>query len=199
MCSPGVTAAAFLPRESMCKCEAEPILQRMQPQEFDAVYELMQQSFPPDEIRPAQGQSALFAYPEYQVMVSHDSAGAVAGMMAVWQFPDFVFLEHFAVSPACRGCGWGTRMLQALLREWAKPVCLEVELPQAMMARRRIAFYERNGFCLNDYDYIQPPMAEGQQSVPLRIMSRGSRLNAEQFEALRDTLYRVVYPLSATM
>lgn len=171
----------------------------MLPQEFAAVYELMQLSFPRDEIRPAQGQRALLAHPEYQVLVSHDSAGVVSGMMAVWQFEDFVFLEHFAVSPASRGGGRGTRMLQALLRECVKPVCLEVELPQDDLTRRRIAFYERNGFFLNDFDYIQPPMAEGQHPVPLRIMSRGLRLNAEQFAALRDTLYRVVYPLSAQM
>lgn len=183
----------------MCKCNQGVLLQPMLPQEFDAVYALMQQAFPRDEIRPADGQRRLLARPEYRMLVCRQDSGEIVGLMAVWQFTEFVFLEHFAVNPACRGAGIGTRMLQELLSRAQKPVCLEVELPLDDLTRRRIAFYERNGFFLNDYDYIQPPMAEGQAPVPLRIMSHGSLLSASQFDRLRNTLYREVYPLSSQL
>lgn len=199
MCSQGVTAAAFLRRVSMCSSDKGALLQPMQPQEFPAVYTIMQQSFPRDEIRPEEGQRGLFAHPEYRMLVARDALGAVQGLMALWLFESAVFMEHFAVCPACRGCGLGSRMLAELLNTAQKPVCLEVELPKDEISRRRIAFYGRHGFCLNTYEYVQPPMARGLSPVPLRIMSQGSPLTPAQYEALRHTLYRVVYPLSAQM
>ena len=52
-------------------------------------------------------------------------------------------------------------------------ICLEVELPETEMAARRIGFYERNGFYYNDYFYMQPPIAEGRNAIPLRLMTTG--------------------------
>ena len=37
-------------------------------------------------------------------------------------------------------------MLQELVKQYQKPICLEVELPEDELTRRRIGFYERNGF-----------------------------------------------------
>ena len=58
---------------------------------------------------------------------------------------------------------------------------------------RRIAFYERNGFVMNPFEYMQPAMGEDRHAIPLRIMSYPKRLVADEFETMRDVLYCHVY------
>ena len=74
-----------------------------------------------------------------------------------------------------------------------KPVILEVELPTGELEARRIAFYERNGFVMNPFEYMQPAMGEDRHAIPLRIMSYPKRLFADEFETMRDVLYCHVY------
>ena len=102
-------------------------------------------------------------------------------------------MEHFAVDPKLRNSGTGSGMLQELVKLSKKPVCLEVELPDAELARRRIGFYERNGFVFNDYSYMQPPISKGKSPVPLRIMTYGKAVSQEEFEQIQKSLYQRVY------
>ena len=65
--------------------------------------------------------------------------------------------------------------------------------PENEMAVRRIGFYKRNGFFLNEYPYLQPAISKGGNEVPLLIMTYGRNITKEEFEALREVLYRIVY------
>ena len=75
-------------------------------------------------------------------------------------------------------------------------ICLEVEFPDNEISRRRIGFYERNGFVLNNYPYIQPPISEGRNPVPLKIMTTDKGITEEQFNKIRALLYKYVYNVS---
>lgn len=137
-------------------------IERMQPADFDAVYRLLTQSFPATERRGAAGQRALFSDSAYRVDILRAPDGGVQALIASWDFDDFVFLEHFAVDPACRSGGIGGQMLDAMLARCGKRVCLEAELPETELAARRIGFYERHGFTVNaDYAYFQPALVPG--------------------------------------
>lgn len=46
--------------------------------------------------------------------------------------------------------------MEEYIRQSGKPVLLEVEPPLGEMEQRRIGFYERLGFHLNPYAYVQP-------------------------------------------
>lgn len=116
-----------------------------------------------------------------------------AGFLAVWEFEFFIYIEHFAVDPALRNSGTGSAMLKELVKQYQKLICLEVELPEDELTRRRIGFYERNGFVFNEYPYIQPPISKGKSPVPLRIMTYGEAITRETFEAMKNVLYRSVY------
>ena len=83
--------------------------------------------------------------------------------------------------------------MEELVRKYQKQICLEVELPEDELTRRRIGFYERNGFVFNEYPYIQPPISKGKSPVPLRIMTYGEAITRETFEAMKNVLYRSVY------
>ena len=163
------------------------MLQRINETDFPEIYRIMQASFPDDEYRPYEEQIALFQEPEYRIYYM------AAGFLAVWEFESFIYIEHFAVDPALRNSGTGSAMLQELVKQYQKPICLEVELPEDELTRRRIGFYERNGFVFNEYPYIQPPISKGKSPVPLRIMTYGSAITREKFEEMKEVLYRRVY------
>ena len=69
----------------------------------------------------------------------------------------------------------------------------EVELPETEMARRRIGFYQRGGFVLNPYPYVQPPISAGRNPLPLAIMSAPRAIGPEEFEEFRRLVYTRVY------
>lgn len=167
------------------------MLQRINETNFPEIYRIMQASFSDDEYRPYDEQLALFEEPEYRIYYMP------AGFLAVWEFESFIYIEHFAVDPALRNSGTGSAMLQELVKQYQKPICLEVELPEDELTRRRIGFYERNGFVFNEYPYIQPPISKGKSPVPLRIMTYRSKITREEFQKMKEILYRRVYKCEA--
>ena len=180
------------------------MLQFTSQSDFSEIYRIMQASFSDNEYRPYDEQLALFEEPEYRIYympamerVGNHSTGNstmhAAGFLAVWEFESFTYIEHFAVDPVLRNSGTGSAMLQELVRKYQKQICLEVELPEDELTRRRIGFYERNGFVFNEYPYIQPPISKGKSPVPLRIMTYGSAITQDTFEEMKRVLYQRVY------
>jgi len=165
---------------------------RMLKDSFDAVYPILEASFPPDERRPKAEQEALFSRDEYQLWGMVED-GKLCGFAAVWELGEIAFLEHLAVEASHRNRGLGAKMLSELSRVVKGRLVLEVELPETELAKRRIGFYERCGFCYNDFDYTQPPISKGKSPIPLRVMSYGEELTKAEFTRVRDTLYERVY------
>ena len=87
-------------------------------------------------------------------------------------------------------------MLQEILTQATKLTCLEVELPEGEIEKRRIGFYERNGFCFNPYSYIQPSIALGRNPIPLRIMTYQRKITENEYQKIKNLLYRRVYHVS---
>ncbi|MNY54601.1 hypothetical protein D3C86_1904940 [compost metagenome] len=75
---------------------------------------------------------------------------------------------------------------------------LEVEPPAGELEQRRIGFYERLGFHLNPYDYVQPPLRTGQPDLPLRIMTYPRPIRKSEFQLYREILYTEVYKIAAS-
>lgn len=118
------------------------------PQEIlDAVGQLYESSFPPEERIPfvdlrrglASGRNRLWL---------EDSALAFAVTTALATETADVLLEYIAVDPNQRSRGVGQSMILGLLRALGTPIVLEVEEPAVSAdpnAARRIRFYERLG------------------------------------------------------
>ncbi len=160
---------------------------------FERVYEIMSASFPENEYRTQFGQKELLRHPEYRLITESDDNGQIIAFLAVWEFPIFRFIEHFAVDAAMRGSGIGDRLMSQYLGESDKLTVLEVELPEDIISCRRIRFYERLGFHLNEYPYVQPPLRVGGQDLPLKIMSYPKPLTEQEFLACKSLLYDKVY------
>ncbi len=160
--------------------------------EFDRVYSILEASFPPDEYRGYDAQKALLDNPCYTVYVYPQNSDIIA-LITVWQFEKFSFIEHFAVDPFHRNGGLGTALLTEIVRMLPNDLCLEAELPQTEIARRRLAFYRRNGFIPNDFPYMQPAYSLDKNPVPLVIMTQSKSLSPEQFHYIENTLHERVY------
>ena len=176
------------------------MIQKLKTQDFDNVYRLMEQSFPPDERRTYTEQKSLLSNPQYCIYILPDTAASnIKAFLAVWTFKDFVFIEHFAVNPLYRNSGIGSAMLKEAVQQIPYMVCLEVELPVQETAKRRIGFYERNGFFLNHYPYMQPPISDGRSPIPLLIMTNQNAISENRFQEIKNTLYKNVYHAADSM
>lgn len=149
----------------------------------------MEQSFPKEEYRPYAAQRALLDRPEYAIYGMKEGS-SIVGFAAVWELEDWLFLEHLAVDPECRNKGIGGQLLGFFT---GKRCCLEVEPPENALTRRRVGFYQRNGFFLNDYPYVQPSLGFGRSPVPLCIMTSGWTILPKEFTELKELLYSRVY------
>lgn len=122
--------------------------------------------------------------------------GKTVGFLTFWEFPRFIYIEHFAIDATMRGQHIGQTVMEHFHKTTPKPIILEVERPDTDIARRRIGFYERCGYTLWRNDYLQPPYQEGQDFLPLYLMCNSCTLQADtDFETIKTTLYTHVYGL----
>ena len=166
---------------------------RISDSDFEAFYSLIKASFPKSERRTKRAFKELCKRESRFKIYALFSENRLCAFLTVWEFVDFTFGDHFAVSPALRGGGIGSRMLAELKQNCTLPFIIEVELPEAEMARRRIGFYKRNGLAICDFDYILPAMQKGRESVPMKIMSYPAALTQQEFEPIKRELYKTVY------
>jgi ribosomal protein S18 acetylase RimI-like enzyme len=163
--------------------------------EFSQVYAIMEASFPETECRTYASQKGLLTQPSYRLITEKDEQGHTIAFLAGWEFTHFRFVEHIAVDQAIRGGGLGKKLMSRFISQSDKLVVLEVEPPEDEWTRRRIGFYERLGFHLNDFEYVQPPLREGQADLRLQIMSYPYVLTEQDFAPFRQILYTEVYGL----
>lgn len=165
--------------------------------DFDAVWRVMEESFPIDEHRSYEKQKELLHDASY-FLYGCRRGDQLAAFFGVWQLKECLFIEHFAVLKSCRNGGIGAELLKQLIRAQNQNIVLEVEPPSGELSSRRIAFYKRCGFCLNGYDYTQPAMSEAGKEIPLLLMSYPGKLKEQEFLKIREELYRKVYRVNDT-
>lgn len=163
--------------------------------DFEEIYSLLSASFPADELRGKDaflrlsGNALFRAYTERE----NGETGRIIGFIGAWELEDLFFIEYFAVDPTLRGRGIGSQMLRELTDRHGR-LCLEVEPPETGdMAKRRIGFYLRNGFCLNAYHYIQPAYSAEKKPLRMLMMTSPAAVCAETFREYRALLYKNVY------
>lgn len=150
-------------------------------------------SFPVDERRDFEDLLSIAESEDFfhaDIYVENDET---IGFITYWHFPEFIYIEHFAVHENTRGKGFGNIILTNLLENSALPIILEVEKPENETSRRRIRFYENMGFTLCEKPYIQPAYAPEKNSLSLFLMHYGDIDMNISFEHVKNTLYKHVY------
>lgn len=159
---------------------------------FERFWEIYIQSFPESERRNKPQQIVLLEDPRYHVLpIIHE--GNEAGFFTYWDLDGFLFGEHLAVDESFRNAGLGRIFLEQFFTTLKAPFIIEVERPINEIAARRIAFYERLGFVLCPFDYVQPSYTGLTEPVPMYMMAYQQVLDRNQFELYRSNIHKTVY------
>jgi GNAT superfamily N-acetyltransferase len=157
-----------------------------------AIYE---QAFPEAERDPIEHIAAALKNADPETAVSHFRVlvdeGAVVGFTYFSSYKEYYlgYLKFIAVRAELRGKRYGPVLLKDALRQlrldgrratgWPYlGLILEVERPETAenaeeraLRERRIGFYQRNGaVMIENLDYVAPPVAPGQPSLPFHLM-----------------------------
>lgn len=161
--------------------------------DFDLVYEIMEEAFPRNEIRDYDAQKQLLKRRGYSLSPKYDEGDNLIGFIAKWEFEDFIYVEHVAVTSNGRGKGVGSNLLRKLLSSVDKKVFLEVEPVHDEISKRRVKFYERLGFKMNDFYYEQPPLRKKDKWTELKVMSYPDKISEIDFLKYKNEIYKEVY------
>lgn len=160
---------------------------------FEKIYEIMDDSFPDSEMRTYIDQKKLLDSDVYEIFTKEDENGEVIAFISAWNLPSCTFLEHFAVSSKLRGNGIGSKFFSEVLERCKDIVFLEVEPPVDTITKKRVKFYEKFGFILNDFYYSQPPLREGFEHMELKVMSYPKAFSEDEFLNYKKDIYKYVY------
>jgi GNAT superfamily N-acetyltransferase len=161
-------------------------------QEALAIYE---QAFPETERDPVENIAASLKNSDPETAVSHFRAlidqDAVVGFTYFSSYKEYYlgYLKFIAVRAELRGKRYGPLLVKDAIRQLRADgrratgwpylgLVLEVERPEATeneqereIRERRIRFYQRNGaVMIENLDYVAPPVAPGQPSLPFHLM-----------------------------
>lgn len=163
---------------------------------FNAVFSLMQRSFPKNEYRSYENQKKLLENKHYKIIPYFGGDNELLGFAAVWEFEFFKFVEHIAVSEKCRGMGIGSKIMRDIIEKSDVDIILEIEPPNDEMSKKRLHFYEKLGFKCNDFGYFQLPLNKNDKPIPLKILSYPQAINEEKFKKIKKIIYSNVYEKS---
>ncbi|KNZ43201.1 hypothetical protein AKG39_03175 [Acetobacterium bakii] len=169
----------------------------MDEKDYDRIHDLMKASFQEEEIRTYESGLKQLEYTNYRILTVRNKDADIIGFIADWELESFIFLEHFAVDTKYRGAGIGSAMLATYLNQATNTVILEVEDYDTEIEKRRIGFYQRMGFHLSEFGYLQPILrGDTCKEIPLRIMSFSDKLTEQDFNTFKNEVFSKIYKVS---
>lgn len=167
-------------------------IQVISPEDFRTVeiYSSYCTTFPECERRSEVQFQDLFSKENVKVYSVLDDLKTV-GYIIIWELSDGVFVEHFEIFSEFRSMKYGTEIISKLFRDYSN-IILEAE-PENLNedSKRRIAFYQKNGFAVIDANYMQPSYGDGKQSLNLWLLCNWKPENVLRIkEEIYDTVYR---------
>lgn len=159
---------------------------------FHEAWELYENAFPLEERRLLDAQASVMKKPNYHFNIMIDEKQLI-GFLLWWDFETYRYIDHFATSELLRNKGFGKLILQKFMDSNDKLIVLEVDLPNSTINQRRIKFYERIGFKLNQHYYEVPPVKEGQSPLQLMLMSYPTLLSAKDIEQFIKICHPIIF------
>ena len=84
----------------------------------------------------------------------------VVGILLYWEFDKYKYIEHLAIYSELRGKSYGSKILEIFCRD-NKTIILEIDPPIDEIALKRLKFYSKIGFMLQEFNHIDPPYRKG--------------------------------------
>ena len=168
------------------------ILKKISKEDFDKYFALLESDFCLEERKTKADELTAFNHPNFSPNFIFEEDKLI-GYACFWNFENFLFVEHFAILNTMRGTGCGSKFLKEFSEKTTKPIVLEVELPETEVAAKRIRFYERVGYVINEFKYYQPSYHKDTNLIPMHLMSFGSKLSKEDFDNFTAKIKNIVY------
>lgn len=175
------------------------MLKLITPATFDRAHAILDEAFPPSEIKSKNDIHSLFKKGTIKLYGDFEQ-NQLLGVIMIWVFErdNIVYISNFAIDKNMRGQGIGSKMLAEIIALYpSQIIILEVEVPYDEISYKRIKFYERNDFVLYDKDaFLQPQISSTVNETPLYLMSYGKPLNDEQYSHTKNSLFKHAYNIS---
>lgn len=152
-------------------------------------------SFPPDERREWHELLELIYHSDFNFYCITNNTDPV-GLITLWEWAEFTFIEHFAIDKTFRAQGIGSEVINQLKKEKSTKIILETEEPTTDLATRRIAFYTSLGFQTCEEEYYQPPYSKDKKAVKMLLMNYPDKIAKTEFTTIRSKLYKEVYQIN---
>lgn len=154
---------------------------------INALYDI---SFPDHEQRSYAGRAALLPLEQYYLYKITDNNQFV-GFIGGWAIDAFFYIEHFAIDQHIRGAGYGQKSLTALCQLYPQ-IVLEIDPLVDEVAKKRLHFYEKNGFVRNDYVHHHPCYNTQYSPHKLEILSLNTLFTQSQYDVFNHFLVNTV-------
>ena len=107
----------------------------------------------------------------------------------------YKYIEHFAIDSKLRGKNYGSRVLKEFC-DHNKNVILEIDPPIDEISIKRLNFYLKLGFKLQEFDYTHPSYRKGCKRHSLKIMTFNDNMPKEDYDTFNILLKRDVMKYS---
>ncbi len=145
--------------------------------QVDALYE---SAFPLHEKRNFAAKIRAFNHTNYQLQAWFDGELFV-GMIGMWDFGDYSYIEHLAVNDRLRGQGYGKRMLSQFLQQFPQTI-LEIDPLTTEIAHKRLHFYQSLGFQVNHFPHSHPTYHGHFADHQLIVLSYPRQIDQQQYQ-----------------
>ena len=159
---------------------------------FHDAWKIYENSFPLEERRLLDAQTRVMEKANYHFDIMTDQEQLI-GFLLWWDLETHRYIDHFATSIQQRNKGFGKLILENFRDINDKPILLEVELPTSIINQRRINFYIRIGFKLNQHYYELPLLKEGQVPLQLLLMSYPDYLSKKDVEQFVKRCHPIIF------
>lgn len=166
-------------------------------EQLNKVHNLYEEAFPESEKRPFQMILKGREAGNYEILAIEGEEGAFLGLAITMLYGGLVLLDYFAINPACRGTGVGSKALEKLQKRYegsrflleiestvGVETTLEVatdpgEAEDAVIRRRRKEFYLRGGMQPMDFliDYF---------GVEMELMTYRCSVTFEEYHSVLE-------------
>ena len=159
---------------------------------FSRVWEIYRYSFPVYQQRTPEHQLTAFKSNLYH-MEAFVEGGEVIGLIGYWVFPDYTYIEHYAMASPFRGQGRGTEILKEFLeRQENKTVVLEIDPVVDGISARRLRFYQNLGFRESPFRHQCPSYQSDAEEGELWVLTHPETVDCDFYEVFYHDLHQVV-------
>lgn len=120
---------------------------------------IYRKSFPLYEQRNAMNQLEVLKDENYYCTAICENKNLI-GLLFYWNIDKYIYIEHLAISPKLRGKSYGSKIIKEFCKKDAT-IILEIDTPCEDISIKRLRFYSKLGFVIQDFSHLPPSYRNG--------------------------------------